>query len=92
MLSEVSARELSQWQAHARYRAEQTKAASGPGDDKSPDEVREARRQALAEAEDTQPSVATGEVAHTPGEPPPDIGIGGIEIPPAALWETPPAQ
>ncbi len=92
MLAEVSALELSQWQAHARYRAEQSDAAAKPRGGQSPDEVREARRQVLDEAEDAPQPVATGEVARSPGEPPPDIGIGGVEIPPAALWGTPPEQ
>ncbi len=80
MLAEVSSREIAEWQAYARWLDEQHTNAESKG------------RQPASRAPTARSmsgDVVIGEVpgSRAPGEPPPDIGIDGIEIPPATLWE-----
>ncbi len=80
MLAEVSSREITEWRAYASWLTEQREGSSGATDPVSKRQARIA---------DLMPDDAQGEVpgSRAPGEPPPDKGIGGIDIPPAALWE-----
>lgn len=90
MLSEVSALELSRWQAYSRHRAEKSEADKGDNAagvrKKKQDEQRRERAEAAEERGDP---VVEGEMSRGPSEPPPDVSPSGVEFPPAALWDPP---
>lgn len=91
MLSEVSARDLSRWQAYSRHRAEKSE-ESGTGSAATRKRKQNEQRMERAEAAEDRGDapVAEGEVSRGPDEPPPDVGPTGVEFPPAVLWDPPP--
>ncbi len=90
MLSEVSAREMSQWQAYSRHRAEQSeKERDGSGAAATRKAKQAKQREERAEAAEALEVAGGGEVSRGPNEPPPDVSPEGVEFPPAALWEPP---
>ena len=85
MLREMRPEELTGWRAFSILKAEEADERAGGA--KNP-QVRRPARARTGEPH-SAPTQARGEDwAETgPNELPPDVGIGGVPLPPAALWE-----
>ena len=91
MLSEVSALELSRWQAYSRYRAEKSEEDGDGGAAEARKKKQAEQRRGRAEAAEERGELPSGggEVSRSPSEPAPDVSPEGVEFPPASLWEQP---
>ncbi len=81
----MSSRELTGWRAYTLLKAEEAdERGGGPGQP----QIRRAARARTGKPQGTRTRPQVEDWAETgPNELPPDVGVGGVPIPPAALWE-----